>query len=83
MNFKDFKEKMWRRKLPKEFRNCTDEEMTEHINRLREEFSRLDKDTCTEEELLCFLLRNEKLLMAMEVIQQYQFEQRIKNGRSF
>lgn len=80
MNFKELKEKMWRRKIPKEYRDCTAEEMEAYASRLREEFFRLKETDFTEEDLLEFLLQNEKLLMALDVIERHEFEQRVWNS---
>lgn len=75
-----FREKRWKRRMPKEYRDCTKEELERHIDKLRMEFEVLAKEpNGTMQDILDFLHRNDKLMQMIEVTRAYENEIMLDN----
>lgn len=75
------REKNLRRKLPREFKDCTEEDMREHTTRLCREFRAMAIEReCTEEEIIQFLLKNERLINAIDLLDQIRVEKKVLKG---
>lgn len=74
--FKKIIDKIWQLKMPKKYRNYTDEELGEEYEVMRMELAALSENPDNDGQMfLDFLEKNEDLIYAMEILQRRRFEE--------